>query len=45
MGDAVFAQSDRVNIRAGTDGLSGLLAYTGGLVPELLQCVDMETTQ
>jgi mannose-6-phosphate isomerase len=44
-GDAVFAQSDRVNIRAGSDGLSGLLAYTGGLVPELLQCVDMETTQ
>ena len=35
MGDAVFAQSDRVNIRAGAHGLSGLLAYTGGLVPEL----------
>jgi len=45
MGDAVFAQSDRVDIRAGTNGLSGLLAYTGGLVPELLQGVAMETTQ
>ena len=31
MGDAVFAQSDRVNIRAGVLGLSGLVAYTGGL--------------
>jgi mannose-6-phosphate isomerase len=45
IGDAVFAQSDRVNIRTGTNGMSGLLAYTGGLVPELLQCVDMEPTQ
>ena len=45
IGDAVFAQSDRVAIRAGAAGLSGLLAYTGGLVPELLQCVDMETIQ
>jgi mannose-6-phosphate isomerase len=45
MGDAVFAQSDRIDIRAGTNGLSGLLAYTGDLVPELLQCVDMETIQ
>ncbi|MEX0751521.1 MAG: class I mannose-6-phosphate isomerase [Xanthobacteraceae bacterium] len=45
IGDAIFAQSDRVDIRAGTTGLSGLLAYTGDLVPELLQCVDMETTQ
>jgi mannose-6-phosphate isomerase len=44
MGDAVFAQSDRINIRAGSAGLSGLLAYTGGLIPELLQCVDMEST-
>jgi mannose-6-phosphate isomerase len=45
MGDAVFAQSDRVNIRVGTAGLSGLLAYTGSLVPEVLQCVGMETIQ
>jgi mannose-6-phosphate isomerase len=45
MGDAVFAQSDRVNIRVGAAGLSGLLAYTGGLVPEVLQCVGMETIQ
>ena len=29
MGDAVFVQSDRVNIRAGTIGM-GLVAYTGG---------------
>jgi mannose-6-phosphate isomerase len=45
MGDAVFAQSDFVNIQVGPIGLSGLLAYTGGLVAELLQCVDMETAQ
>ena len=45
MGDAVFAQLDRINIRAGAAGLSALLAYTGGLVPELLQCADMETIQ
>ena len=44
-GNAIFAQSDRVNIRAGRNGLAGLVAYTGGLVTELLQCVDMETTQ
>lgn len=30
MGDAVFAQSDRVDIRAGTIGMVGLVAYTGG---------------
>ncbi len=45
IGDAVFAQADRINIRAGRTGLAGLVAYTGGQVPELLQCVDMETTQ
>jgi len=44
-GDAVFAQSERIAIRAGRIGLTGLVAYTGGLVPELMQCVDMETTQ
>ena len=44
-GDAVFAQSDRVNIRAGRDVLAVLVAYTGRLVPQLLKYVDMETTQ
>lgn len=44
-GDALFAQSDRIDIRAGENGLTGLVAYTGGLVPELLACVDMETIQ
>jgi mannose-6-phosphate isomerase len=44
-GDAIFAQSDHVNIRAGSNGVTGLVAYTGGLVPQLLRCVDMETTQ
>lgn len=43
--DAVFAQSDRVNIRAGGSGLTGLVAYTGGLNSQLLECVGMETTQ
>jgi mannose-6-phosphate isomerase len=44
-GDAVFAQSDHVNIRAGRDGLACLVAYSGPMVPQLLKCVDMETTQ
>jgi mannose-6-phosphate isomerase len=42
-GDVIFAQSDRVNIGAGRVGLTALVAYTGSVVPELLQCVDMET--
>ena len=45
MGDAVFAQSDRLNIRSGAIGLSALLAYTGELIPELLQHAGMETAQ
>lgn len=45
IGDAIFAQSDRVNIHAGHTGLVGLIAYTGRQVPDLLQCVEMETTQ
>lgn len=45
IGDAVFAQSDRVNIRAGKSGLTILAAYTGGVIPHLLNYVDMETTQ
>jgi mannose-6-phosphate isomerase len=44
-GDALFAQSDRVDIRAGQGGLAGLVAYTGSVVPELLACADMETIQ
>lgn len=38
MGDAVFAQSDRVDIHPGAAGMVGLVAYTGGgPVPHLLQ--------
>ena len=44
-GDAIFAQFDRVDIRPGKGGLVGLVAYTGGLVPELLACADMESIQ
>jgi mannose-6-phosphate isomerase len=37
-GDAVFAQSDRVNIHAGSIGMMGLVAYAGSAaVPDLLQ--------
>jgi mannose-6-phosphate isomerase len=37
-GDAVFAQSDRVNIHAGTIGIVCLVAYMGaGPAPDLLQ--------
>ena len=36
--DAVFAQSDRVDIRAGKTGMVGLVAYTGiGPIPDLLR--------
>jgi hypothetical protein len=36
--DAVFAQSDRVDIHAGTIGMVGLVAYTGvGPIPNLLR--------
>jgi len=37
-GEALFAQSDRIDIRAGAGGMVGLVAYTGGEpVPHLLQ--------
>jgi mannose-6-phosphate isomerase len=37
-GDAVFAQSDRIDIHPGAIGTVGLVAYTGGSpVPQLLQ--------
>ncbi len=40
IGDAVFVQSDRVNIHAGTIGMVGLVAYTGGgQAPHLVQRV------
>jgi mannose-6-phosphate isomerase len=42
-GDAIFAQSDCVNILASNDGFAGLIAYTGRMAPRLLNCVDMET--
>jgi mannose-6-phosphate isomerase len=38
IGDAVFAQSDRLGLRAGPAGMAGLVAYTGvGPVADLLQ--------
>jgi hypothetical protein len=45
MGDAVFAQSDRVDIRAGNVGLTALVSYSGGLIPDLMTTAEMETTQ
>jgi mannose-6-phosphate isomerase len=38
-GDAVFAQSDNVDLRAGVQGMASLVAYmgVGGLIPRLLQ--------
>jgi mannose-6-phosphate isomerase len=40
-GDAIFAQSDRVNVHVGADDLVGLVAYTGsgGPVPHLVQLI------
>ncbi len=38
VGDAVFAQSDRIEIHPGSVGMVGLVAYTGGEpIPHLLQ--------
>ena len=38
MADAVFAQSDRVDISVGSTGMVGLVAYTGiGPIPHLLR--------
>ena len=40
IGDAIFVQSDRVDIHAGPTGMVGLAAYTGGApVAHLLQRV------
>jgi len=36
-GGVVFAQSDRVDVHVGAIGMVGLVAYTGGLVSNLLQ--------
>jgi mannose-6-phosphate isomerase len=44
-GEAIFAQSDRVDIRAGKGGLEALVAYTGCLIPDLLESVVMEAIQ
>jgi mannose-6-phosphate isomerase len=41
IGDAVFMQSDRVDIHVGTNGLTGLLAYAGGgQAPHLLEPIE-----
>jgi mannose-6-phosphate isomerase len=40
IGDAIFLQSDRVDIHAGPAGMVALAAYTGGIpIPDLLQCI------
>jgi mannose-6-phosphate isomerase len=44
-GDAIFAQSDRFDILADTHGLVALVAYTGGVLPQMLECVDRKTVQ
>ena len=45
VGDAVFAQSDSVEIQTGKAGLAGLVAYRGGMATALLRSSDMETIQ
>ena len=44
-GEAIFAQSDRFDILAGDDGLAGLVAYTGGVLPQMLEYVDRKKVQ
>ncbi len=46
IGDAVFAQSDRVDIHAGPTGLVGLAAYTGpSPAPHLLQSLSQPVSR
>jgi mannose-6-phosphate isomerase len=45
IGGAIFAQWDRIDILAGTHGLIALVAYTGGVLPQMLACVDRKTVQ
>ena len=41
IGDAVFVQSDRIDIHVSTGGMAGLVAYAGGArVPHLLQRLE-----
>lgn len=44
-GDSIFAEMDRVDIRAGNEGLAGLVAYVGDTIPQLLEHSEEETTQ
>jgi mannose-6-phosphate isomerase len=44
-GGAIFAQSDRFDILADAQGLVALVAYTGGVLPQMLECVDRKTVQ
>ena len=44
-GDTIFAESDRVDIRAGSEGFTGLVAYTGLMVAHLLEQFDIGATQ
>lgn len=45
VGDAVFAQSDTLEIQTGKAGFAGLVAYRGGMAAALLRSSDMETIQ
>jgi mannose-6-phosphate isomerase len=41
IGDTIFMQSDRIDIRAGDDGMAALVAYAGcGRIPHLLQRIE-----
>ena len=46
-GDAVFAQAERVELRAGEEGVVCLVAYTGrgGPIPQLLRRVEEQSTK
>jgi mannose-6-phosphate isomerase len=46
-GDAVFAQAERIELRAGDQGVVCLVAYTGsgGPVPQLLRRIEQHRTK
>jgi len=45
IGDTIFAEQDCIDVRSGKDGLVGLVAYAGSIVPHMLKRIDKGTAQ